>query len=469
MKSNIHSPFFVFAHFCTSAFLHFRLCSFVPLCLCAFASFGQGKPITVNKVVAKVDNYYVLLSDLEESIAQYKQNGQNPAPCQVLEGLVVNKMLLAKAEIDSITVEDKVVDGELNGRMEVMAKRFGSEKNIIEAYGKNTETLKAEMRQMIHDQKVTEKMQGKITEAVKATPSEIKRFFNAIPKDSLPYIPAEVEIGHIVRFAKVTKAQKDELRTRLLSYRERIEKGGESFTGLASAYSEDVASAKEGGDLGFAKRGAMVPQFEEASLKLKPNEISDVVESDFGLHLIQLLETRGAEYHSRHILLRPDYNRMDLSEPKRILDSLKALIVIDSLKFEKAAKDWSEDKNTADGGGLIKDYQTGSTKQSLDASMDFAMYSMLDTMKVGMVSEPLQYRTEEGKTAMRILYYKSRIEPHYANLKDDFEKMTNLVLGNKRTKAVDLWFKKAIADVFIDIAPEYRSCKIFGITDSSEN
>ncbi|MFN3381550.1 MAG: peptidylprolyl isomerase, partial [Runella zeae] len=294
--------------------------------------------------------------------------------------------------------------------------------------------------------------------------SEVKRFFNSIPKDSLPYIPAEVEIGHIVRYAQVTKAQKEELRNRLLEFKARIEKG-EDFASLASAYSEDIESAKQGGDLGFAQRGSMVPEYEGAALKLKINEISEPIESEYGLHLIQLLETRGAEYHSRHILLRPDYNRMDLSAPKRILDSLQHLIQIDSLKFEIAAKKWSEDKNTADAGGLLKEQQTGNSRLPLDASMDYNLYMMLDTMKVGTISAPLNYRTDDGKTAMRIVYYKSKIDPHTANLKDDFEKLTNIVLANKKTKAVDEWFKKAVTDVFINVEPEYQGCKIFGINE----
>ncbi|MFN8345329.1 MAG: peptidylprolyl isomerase [Spirosomataceae bacterium] len=430
----------------------------------SIGGWAQGKSTSVNKVIAKVDNHYILRSDLEETILSYQQqNQQAPTACQALESLVVRKMLLAKAEIDSVEVEDKQVENQLNARMDYMAKRFGSEKNIVEAYGKSIETLKADVRGQIKDEMVAEKMQGKITEAIKVTPNEVRKFFNSIPKDSLPYIPAEVEIGHIVRFAKVTKAQKDELRQRLLDFKDRVEKG-EDFASLASAYSEDLGSAQQGGSLGFAKRGDMVAEFEGAALKLKPNEISEPVESEFGLHLIQLLETRGAEYHARHILLRPDYNRMDLSEPKRILDSLHHLIAIDSLKFEKVAKTWSEDKNTADAGGLIKDNQTGSSRLPLDASMDYGLYMMLDTMKVGNMSAPINYRTDDGKTALRIVYYKSRIEPHTASLKEDFEKITNIVLANKKTKAVDEWFKKAVSDVFIKLEPDYQGCQIFGTT-----
>ena len=442
-------------------FIHSLLLSLITV----IGVYAQGKSTSINKVIAKVDNYYILRSELEELILQYKaQNQPAPNPCQALESLVVQKMLLAKAEIDSVIVEDKQVDNQVNARMEVMARRFGSEKNIVEAYGKSIEALKTEVREEIKNSMISEKMQTTITSAIKVTPSEVKRFFNSIPKDSLPYIPAEVEIGHIVRYAQVTKAQKEELRNRLLEFKARIEKG-EDFASLASAYSEDIESAKQGGDLGFAQRGSMVPEYEGAALKLKINEISEPIESEYGLHLIQLLETRGAEYHSRHILLRPDYNRMDLSAPKRILDSLQHLIQIDSLKFEIAAKKWSEDKNTADAGGLLKEQQTGNSRLPLDASMDYNLYMMLDTMKVGTISAPLNYRTDDGKTAMRIVYYKSKTEPHTANLKDDFEKLTNIVLANKKTKAVDEWFKKAVTDVFINVEPEYQGCKIFGINE----
>lgn len=437
--------------------------SFIILLFVSVAGWTQGKSISVNKVIGKVDNYYILRSDLEELILQYTQQNQPaPNPCQALESLVVRKMLLAKAEIDSVEVEDKQIDNQITARMDYMAKRFGSEKNIVEAYGKSIESLKAELRGQIKEEMVSEKMQGKITEAIKVTPNEVRRFFNSIPKDSLPYIPAEVEIGQIVRYAKVTKAQKEELRAKLLDFKQRIEKG-EDFASLASAYSEDIGSAQQGGDLGFAKRGTMVSEFEGAALKLKPNEISEPIESEFGLHLIQLLETRGAEYHSRHILLRPDYNRMDLSEPQRILDSLHRIMKTDSIKFEKIAKTWSEDKNTADAGGLIKDNQSGNTRLPLDATMDYNLFMMLDTMKVGTISAPMNYRTDDGKTALRIIYYKSKVEPHTASLKDDFEKLTNIVLSNKKTKAVDEWFKKAVADVFIKVEPEYQGCKIFGI------
>lgn len=431
--------------------------------LCPFWALAQGQGTTINKIIARVDNYYILKSDLQEAKANYEQNGQKvPDEGRVLESLIINKLLLAKSEIDSVSVEDKVIDGQLEQRMQYMAQRFGSEKNIVAAYGKSIEALKVELRQPIKEQATIEKMQDKITEAVKVTPSDVRKFFNTIPKDSLPYIPAEAEIGHIVRMAKVTKLQKEDLRKKLFDYKARIEKG-EDFAKLATEFSEDLGSGKQGGDLGFAKRGQMVSAFEGAVLKLKPNQISDPVESEFGFHLIQMLETRGAEYHARHILLRPEYNRMDVSEPTRVLDSIRALIQVDTLKFEKAAKEWSEDKATADAGGMLIDPASRTSKLPLDQTMEPTLYFTLDSMKVGMITAPVSYRTEDGRTGVRVLWYKNKIEPHIADLKQDYEKIYNIVLQNKKARAVDEWFRKAVADVFIKVEPEYSGYKIFGV------
>lgn len=430
-------------------------------------TFGQGQGVSLNRIIAKVDNYYVLQSDLEEAYQSYVgQNQTPPQKCQLLESLVINKMMLAKAEIDSVVVEEKIVDSELDSRMQYMVQQFGSDKNIVEAYGKSLEMLKSELRTQVKDQKIVQKMQQKITSDVKVTPRDVRKFYDGIPKDSLPYIPAEVEVGQIVRFAKPTKEQKEVLRQKLLDFKQRVEKG-EDFAKLAKENSEDVGSAQNGGDLGFAKRGMMVAPFEGAALKLKPNQLSDVVESDFGLHLIQLIETRGAEYHARHILLRPDYNRLDISGPTRYLDSLRNLIQIDSLKFDKAAKEYSEDKNTADAGGLLRDAQSGNSRLTMDGTMEYAMFQMLDTMKVGSVSAPLPYRTEDGKSAVRLLYFKSKIPPHSADFTKDFEKLQTIVLSNKKNRAIDDWFKKSIADVYITVDPEYHGCRIFGTTQGS--
>ncbi|MES2796456.1 MAG: peptidylprolyl isomerase [Bacteroidota bacterium] len=423
--------------------------------------YSQIKPVVIDKIIAKVDNHYILNSDLEGAMAQYQEEKEKPSSCQVLQQMITSKLLLAKSEIDSVYVEDKMVDLELSGRMDMFIQRFGSEKNLVEAYGKSVETLKNELKLQIKEQMVGRKMQSKITENVKITPSEVQRFFNEIPKDSIPYMPSEVEIGQIVRIAKATKEEKSVIRQNLIDIKKRIE-AGEDFGKLAIEFSEDLGSGKNGGNLGFAKRGMMVAEFEAAALKLKPNQLSEIIESEFGFHLIQLLEIRGQEYNSKHILLRPDYAKLDMKGPTQFLDSIRTLILADSIKFEKAAKLHSEDKTTADSGGMISDPESRSFKLPLDSSMDPSLYFTVDSMTVGKISPPIQFRTDDGKNAVRILYYKKKHDPHFANMKDDFQKLSAYAISRKKAKLTDKWLEEAVKDVFINVTPEFKECNIFG-------
>ncbi len=435
------------------------------LCLVvgSLSSFAQevDNKMVLDRIIVKVDNYFILKSEVENQYQQYITSGQGNTPnrCQILEGLVVNKLMLAKAEIDSVIVDDKRIEAELNSRMEQMEGQYGSAKNIVEAYGKSIATLKEDLRSSLKEQLTGRKMQDKITDEVKITPKEVASFYNKIPRDSLPYLPAEVEISHIIRIAKPNKNQKEELYTKLMDFRRRVEKG-ESFEELAKVYSEDLGSGKRGGDLGFAKRGAMVAPFEAAALRLKPNQMSEVVESEFGFHLIQLLEIRGQEYHARHILLRPDYQKLDLTEPTKYLDSIRVLIQRDSTTFEKAAKAFSEDKTTQDAGGVIMDGETGGSRLPYDSSMDPALFFALDSMKVGTISVPIPFRTDDGRSAVRILYFKAKHPPHFANLKDDYQRLAQITLSRKKNNAIEKWFMKAKDDVFIFIEDEYKDCRI---------
>ena len=433
---------------------------FVLSSLATYAQEVENKNV-LDRIIVKVDNYFILKSEVESQYQQYLTSGQANTPnrCQILEGLVVNKLMLAKAEIDSVIVDDKRIEAELSSRMEQMEGQYGSAKNIVEAYGKSIATLKEDLRSSLKEQLTGRKMQDKITDDVKITPKEVATFFNEIPRDSLPYLPAEVEISHIIRIAKPNKNQKEELYGKLLDFRRRVEKG-ESFEDLAKVHSEDLGSGKRGGDLGFAKRGAMVAPFEAAALRLKPNQMSDVVESEFGFHLIQLLEIRGQEYHARHILLRPDYQKLDLTEPTKFLDSIRVLVQRDSTTFEKAAKEFSEDKATQDAGGVLMDASNGGNRLAYDGTMDPALFFALDSMKVGTISAPIPFRTDDGRSAVRILFFKAKHPPHFANLKDDYQKLAQITLSRKKNNAIEKWFMKAKDDVFIFIDDEYKDCRI---------
>lgn len=420
---------------------------------------GQGQGITIDKIIVKVDNYIILQSDLEASYLQYLSDGRTPSAdtkCQILQGLIVNKVLAAKAEIDSVIVEDKRVDSELDRRMQYMASQFGSEKKIEEAYGKSIDALKTELRKSLKEQLTVQQMQDEITKGIKITPNEVKRFFNNIPKDSIPYFPTEMEIGQIVKIASVSKAQKSQTRAKLNEIRDRII-NGEDFETLAKTYSDDIGSAQQGGNLGYAKRGQMVAEFEAAAMKLKKDDISQVIESEFGFHIIQLLDRRGDEYNARHILIRPSYADVDLTEATSYLDSLRSRILADSISFEKAAKEYSDDKATAPNGGILTDPNSGSTKLFAE-NMDPVIYLTVDTMQVKSISKPVSYRTDDGKSAMRILYYKSKIDPHYANLNEDWQKIYNAALGEKKNKILNEWFEKSKGEVYISIDEEYKNC-----------
>ncbi|MBK6977717.1 MAG: peptidylprolyl isomerase [Cytophagaceae bacterium] len=429
------------------------------LMLLPILAYSQTKH-NVDKIIAKIDNYYILKSEVETLGARAAQEGQKLEKCQAFESLVVQKLLVAKAEIDSVIVEEDQINSQLDARMSEMVRLYGSEKNIVQQFSKSIETLKSELKNQVKEQLTADKMRNTITEKVNVTPLEVKQFFNKIPSDSLPIIPTEVSLQQLVIFAKVTKGQKEDLVLRLNDYKRRIE-NGEDFATLAKEYSEDQGSKVQGGDLGWAKRGQMVPEFEAAAMSLDSNKLSNIVESDFGFHLIQTLEKRGQEYHARHILLRPDYSRLDLTEPKKFLDSLKNQIEIDSLKFDKAVKLYSEDKMTSEAGGVLLSDETGSNMLPLDVSMEPNLYFTVDPMKVGTISAPLNYRSQDGKTGVRLIKIKTRKEAHKANLKDDYEKLKSFTLNMKQNEIIEKWFKDALAEVFISIDPEYQNCRIF--------
>ena len=431
----------------------------VLLMLLPTLAFSQTKH-NVDKIIAKIDNYYILKSEVETLVARAAAEGQKLDKCQAFESMVVQKLLVAKAEIDSVIVEDDQISGQLDARMQEMIRLYGSEKNIVQQFSKSIETLKSELKNQVKEQLTADKMRSTITEKVNVTPLEVRQFFNKIPSDSLPIIPTEVTLQQIVKFAKVNKNQKEELITKLNELKNRIEKG-EDFALLAKEYSEDQGSKIQGGDLGWSKRGQMVPEFEAAAMSLDSNRLSNIIESDYGYHLIQTLEKRGQEYHARHILLRPDYSRLDLTESKSFLDSLKKQIEIDSIKFERAVKLYSEDKMTSESGGVILSDETGSNLLPLDVSMEPNLYFTVDPMKVGAVSSPMNYRSPDGKTGMRIVKVKTRKEAHKASLKDDYEKLKSFALNMKQNEIIEKWFKEALSEVFISVDPEYQSCRIF--------
>lgn len=415
----------------------------------------------IDKIIGKVDNYIVLKSELDKAYQDYISNGGRPseqARCQYLALLLRNKLMMAKAEIDSVVVSDSEVDAETSRRMNIILAQYGgSQEELEKKFGKTFEQFRFELRDQIREQMIINEMQRKITKDISITPAEVRRFFNRIPKDSLPFFSAEVEVAQIVRLAKVSNEQKELTKRQLIDLRNRI-LAGEDFARLAREYSDDPSVTVNGGDMGFVGRGVMVPEYEAMCFKLKPGEISMPVETAYGFHIIQLIERRGNEYHSRHILISPVPSPEDLAKAERFLDSLRQRILADSISFQKAAREYSDDVLTKGNGGFFVDSE-GGTRVPVD-ELDPGVYFAIDTMQVGTISRPLTYRTDDGKEAVRILYYKSRIPPHMADLQKDWERIKSAALQEKQMKALEKWFKKARKDVYISVDPAYNYCGI---------
>ena len=424
---------------------------------------AQDKPeaFVVDKIIAKVDNYVILKSELEGAYQNYLTDGNPPseqAKCDLLNRLIINKLLVAKAEIDSVIVTTLEVDNETEQRMAMILQNSGNSPEQLEkAYGKTLDQIKVELRDQIREQKLGREMQQKITKDLSITPAEVKRFFSKVPKDSLPFYSSDVEVSQIVRVAKISAGQEEETKKQLNEIRDRL-LAGENFAALAKKYSQDPSAQQNGGDMGYVGRGAMVPQFEAMAFKMREGEISLPFKSPFGFHIMQLIDRRGNEYNSRHILLSATPSKNDIADAEKYLDSLRRKIVKESLVFEKMAKEHSDDANTKLRGGFFTDAE-GGTKISL-REIDPVVYLAIDTMKVGNISKPLTYRTDDLKDAVRILYFKTKLPPHQANLKDDWHRLQSAAIAEKRDQMLGKWFKKARTDVFVSIDPVYKGCKI---------
>lgn len=436
-----------------------------------FAQLGIGRPVgrqVVDGIIAKIDNQIVLRSDLEAIYAQEVARAEGkPLPpnlqCRILQSLALNKLLLAKAETDSVVVEDAQVKSELDRRMNYFAQQIGSEKKLEEYYNKPIKQLKEDLRPQVREQLTQQKMQEQISGKVTVTPREVRQYFSRIPKDSLPYYSTEVEVGQIIKYAKVNSSAKQAAQAKLNELRARI-LAGESFEELAKKYSEDPGSGAQGGYLGFFKRKELVPEYEAAALRLEPGGLSPVVESQFGFHLIQLIERKGEQYSSRHILLKPATGTTDANEAAQDLTKLRRRILADSLTFAKAAKDNSDDKTSGANGGLISNREDGSSYLPLD-KLDPAIFFTIDTMKVGSITPPMPYRTDDGKDAVRIIWLKSNTAPHQANFRDDYQKLSQAALSEKKNKALDGWFRENRGSVYIEVDPQYSGCNLLDATN----
>ncbi len=416
----------------------------------------------IDKVVAKVGGELVLLSEVEEQFALMLAQTPNLPPdvrCDIVDGILVSKLLLNQAKLDSVEVDDEEVETQLNARIERILSYMNNDVSQFEAYyGQTVNEVKEQFREDLKSQLLVERMRGQIMKDVTVTPSEVKAFFNNIPKDSLPYFNSEVEIREIVYKPKVNAEERQKAIDKLITLRQRIVEGGEDFAALAQKFSDDGGSARIGGDLGWTKRGKFVPEFEAAAYNLEKEEISQIVESEFGFHLIQLLERRGNSIHVRHILIKPEITDSDLELARNHLDSVRTLIVNDSISFSLAVKRFS-DENTQSytNDGRIINPVTGNTFFEI-GDLDPDIYFTIDTMKVGNISAPFEFNDPRGETYFRIIMLQSRTAPHRASLELDYFKIQQAAIESKKNEFINRWVKDKIESTFVNIDPMYAGC-----------
>ncbi|MEO8887514.1 MAG: peptidylprolyl isomerase [Mucilaginibacter sp.] len=430
-----------------------------------FASVANAQKKVLDKIVAVVGSNIILLSDIETGYAQYLLQGTPPNPalkCQIAQNLISQKLLTAQAVIDSIEVKESEIDDEVDRRMRQSIQRAGGEDKLAQFLGRPVEQYKDEIRPDVKEMLVSERMRSKITEKVNTTPLDVKKYFETFKKDSLPMISKEVEVGEIVFNPKLTNEEKEYSKQKAEGLLARV-KAGEDFAALAIAYSQDPKSAVDGGDLGWGSRGDYVKEFSAVAFKLKTGEVSPVFESDFGYHFLQLIERRGEQVHTRHILIIPAITAASLVRAEVKADSVYQLLMknkVTSDIFSSAATYYSDDKESKYNGGMIlnaENVQTRTTVIPID-KLDPQIALVIDTMKVNTVSKPVLITDAAGKKSYKIFYLRSVTDAHRANMNQDFAKIKTAANEDKINRTISEWFEKKRKETFIKIDPEYQSC-----------
>ncbi len=424
---------------------------------------SANSQVLVESVAAIVGNEVLYLSDIENMMADLRRSG-NKMPveklrCRVLEEMLVSKLFMDQARIDSIIVTDDVVEGEVNMSINRAIREAGSEKVLEEYFKKSMVEIRRDIRKSLLEQETVREVQSSIAEGITITPNELKRYFSEIPKDSLPVIPAKVQISLIQLDPPENEENKAEARQKLLDYRSQI-LAGKSFNVLAILYSEDTESAKNGGEVGYRTRGELEKEYADAAFSLTKNTVSRIVETRYGFHIIQMIDRNGDLLNTRHILIRPKVKPDQVARATEKLDSLARLIRKDSLKFEDAAIRYSSHKDSRiNGGKFVSNNPAERVTWFTLEELNREMYENVRNLKPGEISEPFRTLDDDGNIVFRIVRLDNEIPAHRANLKDDYQILGDAALMNKRQKIYDEWIKNKIEITYIKISDEFKSCE----------
>jgi peptidyl-prolyl cis-trans isomerase SurA len=430
--------------------------------LAIFAGQGAAGQQVVESVVAVVGNEVVYLSEIEGQVVQLKAE-RDPTPveqlrCRIFEDQLIQKLFLDQARIDSIEVSPESVESDLNGRLTEYIRRAGSEQALESYFSKSMTEIRKDLREMLTNQYIVQETQSTIAQDITVTPDEVKKYYNSIPRDSLPLMPRKVQLSMISVEPPDMEASKAEVRQRLLDLRSRII-NGDSFSTLAVLYSEDPGSAARGGELGFNTRGELAKPYAEAAWSLKQGVVSKIVETEFGFHIIQLVERKGDMVNSRHILMKPKLTPEQTEWAILKLDSIAALVRTDSLTFSQAAMRYSSDKTTrANGGKMVSENPSERVNWLTLDELSREVNLVVRNMKLGEISEPFRTTDAKGNNIYCIVRLDEEIPAHNVNMKDDYNFLSEAALRDKQGRMYEDWIRDKIKRTYIRISDDFKGC-----------
>jgi peptidyl-prolyl cis-trans isomerase SurA len=423
------------------------------------ASFAQPNKVTADKIIAVVGNKVVLKSDVEDRILDMQRQGAEVpenGKCCVLQDILGTKTLVLQAEKDSLPVTDEEVEGDVDNRIRQYLNQFGGKEELEKVAGKTIYQLREDMRDPIKDQKLAVAMRNKIVGDIRITPKEIKDYFGKIPTDSLPFYETELEIGQLIVFPKASREAEEYCKEQLVNYKKDIEAGKKDFKSAAAQYSDEPSAKERFGQMEINREQKDIdPTFMAKAFTLKEGQISNPFKSKFGYHIIKLISRNGNDAVVQHIIKIPQVTAVELKEGFEKLDTARSKLIAGTMDFGGAVNKYSDDNESKFTAGMMQG-QNG-TFLSID-QLDKDIIPILKNLKPGAYAQPAEYTDPSGKRGVRIVYLKTQTEPHRENLKDDYSKISDKALAEKKEAALEKWFSSKLSGYFIMIAPEYRDC-----------
>lgn len=435
------------------------------LCLVALAitttAFAQPKKVVADKIIAQVGDKIILYSDVTNAILDAQRQGVQMPPnpeCVLIERALIEKALVLQAEKDSLPVSDEEIDAQLDNQVRAFVMQYGSKEVVEEMAGKTIYQLKEDFRQPFRERALADQMRKKIVENVKITPNEVKAYYDKIPKDSLAFYESELEVSEIVLYPKPNRDVESYVMKELNGWKTQVENGTKNFEQLAKAYSEDPGSKDNGGQYNINRNDKFWdPAFLAAAFKLKEGQISNVVKTKFGLHIIQMVSRQGDDAIVRHILRIPPVTDEEMKQSLARLDTVRAKLLAGTTNFGEAVSRYSEDENSKFTGGRIQ-ARDGSSFITID-QLDKDVVLAIKDMKAGTYSQPFAFTDERNRKAVKLIFLQTRTEPHRENLKDDYSKVSQRALEEKKNEVLEKWFKDHIPTYYIQIDKDYTGCE----------